>query len=151
MEALRVLSVDKSASYAILALHPARHCASNLMTYDFIVRDYHREYYVPHNLSLIVAGKIAGETEALLKVVQEHIEPSIIAHGQDKGPRPPGWKRQFIETPSANRVPLTDDIEATVKFPEKDESSGELVIYFTGPSPDDYLERKVRGFLTRSY
>lgn len=107
------------------------------------VRDYHRQYYVPHNLSLIVAGKIAGGTEALLSVIQNEVEPSIIAHGQNKGPRPPGWKRPFLETPSAVRIPLTKDIEATIDFPEKDESVGELLICFNGPVPDNYIERKV--------
>lgn len=77
-----------------------------------------------------------------MSVIQNEIEPSLIAHGQDKGPRPPGWVRPFIETPSANRVPLENKAD-DVEFPEKDESVGELLIVFMGPAPDDYLGRKV--------
>ncbi|KAH9064309.1 Metalloenzyme, LuxS/M16 peptidase-like protein [Lactarius vividus] len=104
------------------------------------IREYHKTYYVPHNLSLIVAGKLSSGTETLLSVVQNKIEPSIIAHGQDKGPKPAGWNRPFLETPSALRTPMKELIEHTVEFPEKDESSGELIINFMGPRTDDLLE-----------
>jgi hypothetical protein len=79
-----------------------------------------------------------------LSVVQKEVEPSIIAHRQDKGPRPPGWKRPFLETPSANRKPIAELIEHTVEFPEKDESTGELLIYYMGPRDDDFLGLKAR-------
>ncbi|KAI9445287.1 Metalloenzyme, LuxS/M16 peptidase-like protein [Lactarius indigo] len=72
--------------------------------------------------------------------VQNKIEPSIIAHGQDKGPKPAGWNRPFLETPSARRTPIKELVEHTVEFPEKDESTGELVINFMGPRIDDLLE-----------
>jgi Zn-dependent M16 (insulinase) family peptidase len=89
----------------------------------FPVREYHASYYVPHNLSLIVAGKLS--TAALLSVTQEQIEPTLIAHGQNRGPRPPGWKRPFVETPSANRQPIAQTLRETVEFPEKDESKSQ--------------------------
>jgi Zn-dependent M16 (insulinase) family peptidase len=108
------------------------------------VRDYHGTYYVPHNLTLIVAGKLSDGSNSLLSVVQEKVEPSIIAHGQDKGPRPPGWRRPFVETESANRVSIRETVKEVVEFPEKDESSGEIMIGFMGTSPDDLLESQVR-------
>ncbi|KXN89943.1 hypothetical protein AN958_04947 [Leucoagaricus sp. SymC.cos] len=111
------------------------------------IRQYHSTYYAPHNLSLIVTGKLSSGTASLLNVVQKHVEPSIIAHGQDKGPRPPGWKRPFLETPSANRVAASKPIKETVEFPEKDESVGELIISFLGPAPDQFLERKALDIL----
>lgn len=104
------------------------------------IREYHKTYYVPHNLSLIVAGKLSSGTETLLSVVQNKVEPSIIAHGQDKGPKPADWNRPFLETPSARRTPIKELIEHTVEFPEKDESSGELLINFMGSRTDDLLE-----------
>ncbi|EGN98675.1 hypothetical protein SERLA73DRAFT_73284 [Serpula lacrymans var. lacrymans S7.3] len=122
MEALRALSVEQ-------------------------IRDYHATYYVPHNLSLIVTGKLSSGTESLLTVAQEHIEPNIIAHGQIHGPRPPGWKRPFVETPSAKRGPIKEIVKETVEFPEKDESMGELLVTYVGPSPDKYLERKALDML----
>lgn len=100
-------------------------------------------YYVPHNLSLIVSGKLVGGTSSLLKVVQEQVEPNIVAHGQNHGPRPQGWKRPFLETDSAKRVPIPRTIKETVEFPEKDESMGELMMAFMGPPTHNFLERKV--------
>ncbi|KAI0307721.1 Metalloenzyme, LuxS/M16 peptidase-like protein [Multifurca ochricompacta] len=111
------------------------------------IREYHGTYYVPHNLSLVVAGKLSSGTEALLSVVQNKVEPSIIAHGQDKGPRPTGWSRPFMETPSALREPIKEFIECTVEFPEKDESTGELMINFMGPHMDNLLESKALDIL----
>ena len=107
-----------------------------------IVRDYHKKYYVPHNLSLIVTGKLSSGTKSLLSVVQDQIEPNIIAHGQNQGPRPIGWKRPFLETESAQRGPIAKIIKENIEFPEKDESMGELIISFMGPAPGEFLERK---------
>jgi len=104
------------------------------------IREYHKTYYVPHNLSIIVTGKLSSGTETLLSVIQNKIEPSIIAHGQNKGPKPPGWNRPFLETPSAQRVPIKELIEHTVEFPERDESSGELLINSLGSRTEDFLE-----------
>lgn len=108
-----------------------------------IVRDYHQTYYVPHNLSLIVTGKLSSGTSSLLSVVQEQVEPSIIAHGQNRGPRPEGWKRPFLETDSAKRGPIPKIIKETVEFPEKDESMGELIISYMGPPTGSFLDQKV--------
>lgn len=107
------------------------------------VRQYHGTYYVPHNLSLIVTGKLSSGTRSLLSVLQEKVEPSIIAHGQNQGPHPKGWKRPFVETASAIREPVKEVIKEAVEFPEKDESQGELLITYNGPPPTAFLERKV--------
>ncbi|KAH6917298.1 cytoplasmic protein [Coprinopsis sp. MPI-PUGE-AT-0042] len=117
MEALRVLTPDQ-------------------------IRKYHSTYYVPHNLALIVGGKFLNGTESLLHVVQNEVEPTLIEHNQNKGSRPEGWKRPFLETPSAQRPPITENVSKVVEFPEKDESMGELIISYLGPSNNKYLERK---------
>ncbi|OJA10818.1 hypothetical protein AZE42_00264 [Rhizopogon vesiculosus] len=122
MSALRVLSVEQ-------------------------IREYHATYYVPHNLSLIVTGKLSSGTKSLLAVVQDEVEPNIISHGQNQGPRPRGWKRPFMETASANRSPITQITKEIVEFPEKDESQGELLITYTGPPPNDFIERKALDIL----
>ncbi|KAI0788552.1 Metalloenzyme, LuxS/M16 peptidase-like protein [Abortiporus biennis] len=111
------------------------------------IRDYHHTYYVPHNLSLIVTGKLASGTHSLLDVVQKQVEPSIIKHEQDKGKKPEGWKRPFLETESANRKPPSETIKEEVPFPEKDESMGELQVTFMGPPPNAFLERKALDIL----
>ncbi|EJD55672.1 hypothetical protein AURDEDRAFT_109912 [Auricularia subglabra TFB-10046 SS5] len=113
MEALRVLTIDD-------------------------IRKYHAEYYVPHNLSLVVSGKLS--THDLLNVLQEKIEPSAIAHKQNHGARgPPGFKRPFLETPSANRPAFDKTIKDWVDFPEKDESMGEIYISFRGSEVGDFI------------
>jgi len=111
------------------------------------VRNYHSTYYVPHNLTLIVGGKLSSGTSSLLQVVQDKVEPTLIEHGQNKGARPAGWKRPFVETPSANRQPIAKDVSKVVEFPEKDESMGELVLSFAGPPHTHFLERKVSGYV----
>ena len=135
MEALRVLTVEQSnytkADWPWLFLLVR------------LVRDYHRSYYVPHNLMLIAAGKFSAGTTSLLSVVQDKVEGNLIKHGHNAGPRPQGWKRPFVETVSADRKVPTNTIQETVEFPEQDESMGELIIAFIGPPRDQYLERKV--------
>ncbi|KAF8078531.1 Metalloenzyme, LuxS/M16 peptidase-like protein [Lyophyllum atratum] len=111
------------------------------------IRQYHGSYYVPHNLSLIVTGKLSSGTLSLLDVIQNQVEPSLISHGQNAGTRPPGWKRPFLETPSAIRPPIKETIKDTVEFPEKDESMGELTLSFLGPPPNAFLERKAIDIL----
>ncbi|KAH9486850.1 hypothetical protein JR316_0000915 [Psilocybe cubensis] len=111
------------------------------------IRNYHARYYVPHNLALIVAGKLSSGTTSLLRVVQEQIEPSLIRHKQNHGTRPAGWKRPFVETPSADRKPISVTTKDVVEFPEQDESMGELVINFMGPPPNAFLERKALEIL----
>ncbi|KAI6005289.1 Metalloenzyme, LuxS/M16 peptidase-like protein [Pisolithus orientalis] len=120
--------------------------ALRLLTVEQI-RKYHGTYYVPHNLSLIVTGKLSNGTQSLLSVIQDKVEPTIIAHGQNRGPRPDGWKRPFMETPSANRAPIQQSVKKVVEFPEKDESQGELVITFCGPSPTNFLDQKALDIL----
>lgn len=95
MEALRVLTADQ-------------------------IRHYHGSYYLPHNLCLFATGKI--DPEKLLKVLQEEVEPSIEKHQQAHGPKPEGWKRPFMETPSVIPPKIEKDRVEIAEFPEKDES-----------------------------
>ena len=72
-----------------------------------LVRDYHHTYYAPHNFTLIVAGKLAAGTKSLLDVVQQKVEPIIIQHGQNHGPRPKGWRADpmpLVEQDSHHRA-----------------------------------------------
>ncbi|KAL4071016.1 Metalloenzyme, LuxS/M16 peptidase-like protein [Scleroderma citrinum] len=112
------------------------------------IRKYHGMYYVPHNLSLIVTGKLSRGTHSLLSVVQDKVEPTIIAHGQNHGPRPKGWRRPFLETASANREPIKQTVKKVVEFPEKDESQGEVLMTFNGPPPTNFLDRKALDILS---
>jgi Zn-dependent M16 (insulinase) family peptidase len=140
MDALRVLNIDQ-------------------------IRDYHGSYYLPHNLCLFATGKI--DPEKLLKVLQDEVEPSIIKHNQDRGRKPEGWKRPFVETPSKNPPHIAKDRTEVVEFPEKDESQyfgqymlvsvrklivrcagmGEVSLSWVGVSAGDYLTDKAIDIL----
>jgi len=109
------------------------------------IRQYHGSYYLPHNICLFATGKI--EPERLLKVLSEEVEPSIIKHGQGKGPRPHGWKRPFVETPSAKAPKIEEDRVVTVEFPEKDESMGEVCVSWIGVPSSDFLTDKAIDIL----
>jgi len=106
------------------------------------IRAYHKSYYVPHNLCLIVAGGLS--TQALLDTLQKQVDPQIIKHDQAHGPRPDGWRRPFMETASSVKPELKGVRKELAEFPEKDESSGGLSMYLHGPSPNDDLTFKVR-------
>ncbi|EPQ60716.1 hypothetical protein GLOTRDRAFT_30984 [Gloeophyllum trabeum ATCC 11539] len=123
MEALRVLTIEQ-------------------------IRKYHGTYYVPHNLSLIICGKLSSGTNSLLKLLQEQVEPRIVEHGQNKGVKPPGWKRPFVETASAIRPGIKANVVEHVEFPEKDESVGEVMISYVGPPPNAFIERKALDILS---
>lgn len=96
------------------------------------IRDYHASAYLPHNLTLIVSGRSLS-LPTLLQTLQDQIEPSIIAHHQNKGPRPVGWKRPFVESTTATSHPqINEDKTEIVEFPEKDESVGEIMLSWIG-------------------
>ncbi|EGF99466.1 zinc metalloprotease [Melampsora larici-populina 98AG31] len=108
--------------------------ALRVLTVDQI-RKYHSDYYRPHNIQLIVSGKV--DPTMLLNVLQTEVEPSLIKHGQNKVPE--GWKRPFLETASKGGAVLTKNKVVEVPFPEKDESMGEVQISWVGPNTNDYL------------
>ncbi|MBW0485783.1 hypothetical protein O181_025498 [Austropuccinia psidii MF-1] len=118
MKALRVLTVDQ-------------------------IREYHNRYYRPNNLQLIVTGAL--DPMALLKVLQEEVEPSIIKHAQDRIPS--DWKRPFLETSSKGGAVLEKSQTITVDFPEKDESIGEVQISWIGPKTNDFLTQTAINIL----
>ncbi|GAA5857078.1 hypothetical protein JCM9279_001947 [Rhodotorula babjevae] len=114
MEALRVLKVEQ-------------------------IREYHSSKYVPQNITLIVNGRSLNPTN-LLNTLTDKVIPSIVAHGQAQGKRPPGWVRPFVETStSKNPAKLTEDRTEVVDFPEKSEDVGELMVSWIGVEHNDYL------------
>lgn len=118
--------------------------ALRVLTADQI-RQYHGSYYLPHNLCLFATGKI--DPTKLLQVLSEQVEPSIEAHQQARGPKPDGWKRPFMDTPSRAAPTLSGDKVETVEFPEKDESMGEVCISWVGVENTDYLTDKAIDIL----
>lgn len=119
-----------------------------------LVRDYHAATYLPHNITLIVTGRSLSPTD-LLTTLQEQVEPSIIAHGQNKGPHPAGWLRPFVESTTAtSKAVIHKDSREIVEFPEQDESVGEISISWVGVGAKEFqndLALEVLGeYLTES-
>ena len=79
------------------------------------------------------------ETSDILETLQTKVETSILQHGEIPGVVPAGWKRPFVETATAQRIPLQKNITEVVEFPEQDESHGEMYMEFNGPAPNDFL------------
>jgi hypothetical protein len=93
---------------------------------------------------LVIAGRI--ETTDILDTLQKEVETSILKHKEIPGVFPPGWKRPFLETATAQRKPLSKNMEEVVEFPEQDESHGELYMAFSGPPPTDFLTLDVSSY-----
>jgi Zn-dependent M16 (insulinase) family peptidase len=113
------------------------------------IKKYHSRYYVPHNLCLVVTGRIS--TRTLLEKVQETIESRAHLHKQDTGPKPEGWKRPFVETESAVVPKIDTDSSIFVDFPAKEEKFGEVTMVMIGPHPDEELILSVGFNMTNFY
>ncbi|KAI9030874.1 Metalloenzyme, LuxS/M16 peptidase-like protein [Phycomyces nitens] len=96
------------------------------------IRDYHKAYYRPDNLCLIITGKV--DPEDLMKAL-EPVEQSILS----KGPLPP-MQRPWVST--GDFPNLTKNIEETVLFADEDESMGTVLIAWNGPKCHEYFTMK---------
>ncbi|CAG8730614.1 14895_t:CDS:10, partial [Racocetra persica] len=94
------------------------------------IRQYHKDYYRPDNLCLIIVGKISHSE--LFKVL-DPLDDRIAS----KGTLPPR-KRPFVDSAP---IPLLEkSIQETVEFPDEDESMGQVVIAWLGPTIDKVLD-----------
>ncbi|KAK4519276.1 uncharacterized protein ATC70_009508 [Mucor velutinosus] len=96
------------------------------------IRDYHKSYYRPDNLCLIITGKV--DKNELLKAL-EPVEESIIK----RGPLPE-MQRPWIST--SDFPNLDKNIEETVLFADEDESMGTVLIAWNGPMCSEFLVQK---------
>ncbi|CAO3682474.1 unnamed protein product [Umbelopsis vinacea] len=101
------------------------------------IRDYHKSYYRPDNLCLIITGKI--DHGKLLKTL-EPVEANILSK---EAPSP--MKRPWVESGPVPKLLKT--VEETVLFPDEDESMGEIMISWNGPDCHEYLELKAVDIL----
>ncbi|KAI8327052.1 Metalloenzyme, LuxS/M16 peptidase-like protein [Choanephora cucurbitarum] len=96
------------------------------------IRNYHKSYYRPDNLCLIVTGQV--NKESLLKAL-EPVEESILKKGEL-----PAMQRPWVET--GNFPNLKENLTETVLFADEDESMGSVLIAWNGPMCNDYLQQK---------
>jgi len=95
------------------------------------IRDFHKAMYQPQNLAVIIVGET--DHDNLLQILDD-FEESI---KDDIPPPNPNFKRPFVD--SAQPPPLKETIVETVEFPEEDESTGEVLVGFFGPSCVDQI------------
>ncbi|KAG0305550.1 hypothetical protein BGZ98_003958 [Dissophora globulifera] len=93
------------------------------------IRQYHRDYYRPDNLCLIISGRL-DHTELLAALGP--VEERIIS----KGPLPP-MKRPWVDSPQAPL--MIETTKTVVTFPSEDEDMGEVAINWFGAAITDFL------------
>lgn len=98
------------------------------------IREYHREMYQPKNLCLIIMGDV--DHVNLLNVL-DRFESTIL---EDVPSLNVPFKRPWLDSRQA--PVLADSVTDCVAFPEEDESFGEILISFLGPSSTDKLHCK---------
>ncbi|KAG5438636.1 hypothetical protein PCANB_002742 [Pneumocystis canis] len=95
------------------------------------IRKYHSEYYLPQNLCLIITGKV--DTYKLFHLLDEIVEPNILKNlTLDLN----HWKRPWVDSPQTPL--LTKSYKEIVLFPDEDESVGEVLLGWLGPSCNDF-------------
>ncbi|MBW0512764.1 hypothetical protein O181_052479 [Austropuccinia psidii MF-1] len=143
LERIRVLTVDESKSvFAQLFLEIARLILCIPFFIYFKVKNYHNQNYRPHNLQLIVTGKL--DPTNLLKVLQDEVEPVITPKQYNI---PNNWKRPFLETPSKGGPVLDQSKTRIVELPGNDESPGEVSISWVGPDTREHLTKAALSIL----
>ncbi|KAL3418200.1 hypothetical protein PVAG01_09915 [Phlyctema vagabunda] len=96
------------------------------------IRKFHREMYQPKNLCLVLIGEV--EKDQLFPILDE-FEEGIIS--DIPSPDTP-FRRPWVESKQA--PPLDSTIVETIKFPEEDESTGEIVTAMFGPDCNDPIQ-----------
>ncbi len=96
------------------------------------IREFHKAMYQPQNLAIVIIGE--ADHDDLLRILDD-FEESIKG---DIPPPNPDFKRPFVD--SAQPPPLQKTYVETVEFPEEDESTGEIVVAFFGPSCIDQIQ-----------
>ena len=97
------------------------------------IRDFHRAMYQPKNICVIIVGDVTQDT-ILAKL--DDFEETIIGQVpriDDPFERP--WSR------SDRTINLSKSSEATVEFPDSDESLGQIQIAFLGPDLNDNVTK----------
>lgn len=103
------------------------------------IREFHREMYQPKNLCLVLIGEV--DHHELLAILDK-FEGTIL--NDIPSPDAP-FKRPWVDSkPTPSLQNTTVD---TVKFPEDDESMGEILVGFLGPDCNDHLSDSALGIL----
>ncbi len=103
------------------------------------IREFHKEMYQPKNLCLVLTGEV--NHEQLLQILDE-FETTIV---NDVPAYDAPFKRPWADSKRA--PPLERTVVERVKFPEEDESMGEIMMGFFGPDCNDHKACAALGIL----
>ena len=103
------------------------------------IREFHKEMYQPKNLCLVLTGEV--NHDELLQILDDFEDTILDDVPSIDAPFTRPW------TESRPTQPLEKTIVETVKFPEQDESMGEVVVGFLGPDCNDHLACAALGIL----
>lgn len=95
------------------------------------IRAFHKEMYQPKNMCLVITGEV--DHDDLLHIL-DAFEDTIVNHVPSFDAP---FKRPWVE--STPTPPLDATRTETVYFPEEDESMGETLTGFMGPTYDDHI------------
>ncbi|KAK9465180.1 Metalloenzyme, LuxS/M16 peptidase-like protein [Lipomyces arxii] len=93
------------------------------------IREFYYSLYRPDNLCLILVGTV--DKDELLDTVSKFDDELPSLDLANPKPRP------FVDSPKAPH--LTSNVIDTIDFPDKDESSGHILLSFFGPSILDFV------------
>ncbi|KAK0861416.1 hypothetical protein LTR87_016975 [Friedmanniomyces endolithicus] len=105
------------------------------------IRDYHKEMYQPKNMRLVITGEV--DHDELLQIVDAFEDTIVNDVPQLDAP----FKRPW--TDSKHTPPIAESMVKTVRFPEEDESTGEIMIGYLGPHYEDHVAGSAVSVLTQ--
>ncbi|KAH8842611.1 hypothetical protein MCOR27_009327 [Pyricularia oryzae] len=103
------------------------------------IREFHKVMYQPRNLALVIVGET--DHENLLQILDEFEESIADVIPSLDTP----FQRPWID--SAQPPPIKETVVETVEFPEEDESTGEVIMAFFGPSCTDIVQSSALNVL----
>ncbi|CAK3841356.1 related to metalloprotease 1 [Lecanosticta acicola] len=93
------------------------------------IRAYHKEMYQPKNLRVIITGEV--DHDELLQIMDD-FESTIV---NDVPALNDPFRRPWVDSKPTPK--LTETKVETIRFPEEDESMGEITVGWIGPSCND--------------
>lgn len=95
------------------------------------IREFHREMYQPKNLCLVLTGEV--NHDELLRIL-DTFEETIL---DDVPKMDDPFRRPWVD--SKQTPPLEKTIVEKIRFPEEDESMGEIMVAFLGPGLNEHI------------
>jgi Zn-dependent M16 (insulinase) family peptidase len=103
------------------------------------IRAFHKEMYQPKNLCLVLTGEV-NHTE-LLQILDDFEDTIMDDIPSIDAPFERPW------TDSKLKQPLSQTVVERVKFPEEDESMGEVLVGYIGPNCNDQIAGAAMGVM----